>query len=228
VPRPENKIDLPWRKRRTLFEAKAERGFIAQFVKPLVVPVVLAVLAFYTGQVSERDKQRGQDDRQSVASRRQLFVATAQDFSVYITHWERLSSIAKTEEEMLTLVQQEERELRALRNGGRRSKEEAMRRQSILDKFKEELKSVGARKERYVTSRDAAKDRLFGSFEQTYLFFGNEAASAVKDFVEFDSQKMGKSNSDLPSFEQLRKLGRSIFESMRKDIQNDEQKLKTQ
>ena len=209
-----------------------EEGFWPQYFKPLAVPIVLAILAaylaFYSGQITERNKQHDQDDRLAVENRRRLFVTTAQDFGIYITHWSRLRTVASIQDQLTELIEKKEAAIRALRATKRTASTEALINLTTdVRKLNKEMKLVDERKERYVKGRDDAKDRLYGNFEQARLFFGRDTTAAIAEYEGFERDNSGKKLPELPSVDEWRRLASGVFEHMRTEIRNDEQRLQS-
>lgn len=201
-------------------------GLLVQPLLSLIVSVVLALLAFYLGQLVERDKLQAQDDRLAVQNRRQLFAATAQDFGVYLTHWNRMRTVAIKQQELQ--VKLEEMEARESEMKGKETSVSAMERAAISIKVRrarDTLDRVTERLERYVKSRDEANDRLYGNFEQARLFFAQPTIDALRSYETFDRANGTKSIVELPPMDEWRRLATLMFDQMRIEIRNDEKKL---
>lgn len=224
---------LPWRQRTTPLPApeatKAkDDGFVAVFLKPLVVPVVLAVVAFYSGQMAEQNKQHDQDRRLAVENRRRLFVGTAQDFGMYVTHWNRLRSVTVAQTQLQVAMDDAEARLRDLQAKGRRaSPDSKLKLAASIKELKEERRLADERKERYVKGRDDAKDRLSGSFEQARLFFGEPTIAALAEYEAFDRLHGAKRIPELPPMDEWRRLATVVFNQMRVEIRHDEERLQS-
>jgi hypothetical protein len=94
-------------------------------------------------------------------------------------------------------------------------------------KMQDELELIVQRKERYVTARDDAKDKLAGNFEQARLFFRSCTVNAIVQFVKFEQVNGSKELRALPPMDDWRLHATKIFDEMRKEIQNDEKKVTT-
>ncbi|KPF41552.1 hypothetical protein D621_21675 [beta proteobacterium AAP51] len=97
--------------------------------------------------------------------------------------------------------------------------------QQAIALLTEHLDKVVKRKERYIEGRDAAKDKLSGNFEMARLFFGASTIQAIAAFEAFEKKNGNEVLEKLPPLDEWRAHASEIFESMKKEIRNDESKL---
>ncbi|OGS02988.1 MAG: hypothetical protein A3G41_01040 [Elusimicrobia bacterium RIFCSPLOWO2_12_FULL_59_9] len=75
-----------------------------------------------------------------------------------------------------------------------------------------------ARKERYVTSRDEAKDLFSGDMEQARLVFGPEVRQAIEAFEEFNRKISTEVLEKLPPIAEWEAHGRKILAAMAQEL----------
>ena len=210
-----NQLFIRRLRRRPSTTAGPGNALIADILKLFVIPLVLAVAAFYFGQLSERAKRIDQDARETVDHKRKIFMSSAQEFGTWITQFDRLLAVARAQSLLRDAIHKYETDGRGRSDA---------RKVALL---KEELKLAGERKERYVKGRDEAKDKLFGNFEQANLFFAPATVKSIDAFQQFDAENRFKEpGAGLPSLDEWRSRARAFFELMKQEIRDDERKLK--
>lgn len=177
-----------------------------EWFKLIAVPASLAVLGFGLGWWSERLKDKSTSDHASADARRKVYVDTSAAFASYIANWSRLRTAA-----------QAERELRADFAASAASSSAAAPAASSP-----ELSALRARKEKYVNTRDGARDTLLGHLEAAKINFGADVVARIDAFEKFDQANASLSMSKLAPLQEWRDHARRIFEAMQVEIKRDE------
>lgn len=232
MPRPPDR--MRWRRPLSLPSANrsAQPGssWLDGYLKPILIAVVIGLasstVGYLFGQATERARLKAQDARTAVEGRKRVYIASAQDFGIYLTQWGRLRTISPAEDNLRAEIEGLVAATKACTVSRRRKSECSI---DALDsetaRKKEELKRVEERKERYIKDRDGAKDRLSGNFEQARLFFGSQTQAAVAAFEEFEKLHGNRRIGQLPPAEEWRIRARSIFDAMKEEIKSDEARL---